>query len=448
MYDTVIVGAGPAGMFAAYELIIKNPKLKICLIEKGKRVKDRAKKEVMHGVGGAGTYSDGKLHCTPVLSHEKMMDIYSPKEYQKVVDFVDSVFTKFGVPEDYYPTDMAEVQKLVDKCKKHSVHLYVRKTRHVGSDKLPNVIKNFEDSLVKKGVDLKTETEVMDIITKNGKCVGVKTDKEEILAKTVLLAPGRTKARWLQEIAVTNKLKTEYQKVEVGVRIEFPEGIMRKYSDLMYENIFYVQTPSFDDPMRTFCPCPKGLVAIEDYEDFVCVNGHSNSTHLSENSNFAFVTEIKLTEPVENTTSYAKSIAILATRLGGGKPLIQRLADLKSGRRSTWERINKSYVTPTLKDVTPGDIAMALPHRIVTNILEGLQMLDKVMPGINSGSTLLYAPEVKFRASRIKTDKYLETELPSMFVAGDAAGVSGNILGAGASGVIAAKGILKKLGSE
>lgn len=445
MYDAIIVGAGPAGLFASYELITKNPKLKVCLIEKGKKVSERTRKDVMEGVGGAGTYSDGKLHCTPVLSHSKMLSLYSPEDYQEVVDFVDGVFTKFGVPEDYYPKNMEEVQQLVDMCKKNSVHLYVRKTRHVGSDKLPGIIKRFEDFLIKQGVEIKTGTTATDIIIKKGKCTGVKTGIKQISGKAVLLAPGRTKARWLQQIAEKNNLQKEYQKVEVGVRVEFPEGVMRKYSDLMYETIFYLHTPTFDDPMRTFCPCPKGLVAIEDYGKFVCVNGHSNSTHLSENSNFAFVAEITLTEPVENTISYAKSIAVLATRLGGGKPLIQRLADLKTGRRSTWERINKSYVKPTLKDVTPGDIAMALPFRTVTDILEGLEMLDKVMPGINSGSTLLYAPEVKLRSSKIKTDRHLETQMPNLFVAGDAAGVSGNIVGAAATGVIAARGILKKV---
>ena len=445
MYDVIIVGAGPAGIFAAYELITKKPSLKICLIEQGKKVKERTRKEVMHGVGGAGTFSDGKLHCTPVLSHEKMLNLWSKEEYQEVIDKVDAAFTKFGVPEDYYPKNIEEVYKLVDLCKKNSIHLFVRKTRHVGSDKLPAIIEGFENYLLKNGVELKTETEVEDILTKDNKCIGVKTKNEEIHGKNVILAPGRTKARWLQQIADKYKLKQEYQKVEIGVRVEFPEGVMRKYSELMYETIFYLHTPTFDDPMRTFCPCPKGLVAIENYDKFVCVNGHSNSTHLSENSNFAFVTEIAFTEPVANTISYAKSIAILTTRLGGEKPIIQRLADLKSGRRSTWDRINKSYVKPTLMDVTPGDIAMALPHRIVTNILEGLEMLDKVMPGINSGATLLYAPEIKLRSSKISTNKNLETDIPGLYVAGDAAGVSGNIVGAGATGVIASRGILEKI---
>ena len=190
------------------------------------------------------------------------------------------------------------------------------------------------------------------------------------------------------------------------------------------------------------------MVAIEDYEGFVCVNGHSNSDHNSENSNFAFVTEIQLTKPVENTTKYAKSIAKLANTIGGGKPILQRLADLRAGRRSTWDRIKKSYVQPSLKDVVPGDISMAFPHRVVTNIIEGLRMLDKVLPGLNSGNTLLYAPEIKLRSSKIKTSKHLETKIKGLYVAGDAAGVSGNIVGAAATGIIAATGILNTVNTN
>jgi hypothetical protein len=175
------------------------------------------------------------------------------------------------------------------------------------------------------------------------------------------------------------------------------------------------------------------------------VNGHSNSNHDSRNSNFAFVSEVVLTEPTENTIDYAHSIAKLTTTLGGGKPIIQRLKDLKKGRRSTWERIRKSHIDPSLKDVTPGDISMALPHRIVTNIVEGLKILDRVMPGINSGSTLLYAPEIKLRSSKLKTNKNLETAISNLYVAGDGAGVSGNIVGAAATGIIAARGILESL---
>lgn len=443
-YDVIIVGAGPAGLFSAYELVKNKPSLRICIIEIGNLIKNRQRSEVMSGVGGAGTFSDGKLHYTPVLSHEKMFHLYQSHEYQKYLDYVDVIFKEFGVRADYYPKNMEEAQRLADDAKMKGIKLFIRKAQHVGSDKLPEVIQNFENYLISKGVVFRDNTEVLDVLVFNGEVKGVRLiSGEEIYSDKVLLAPGRIKARWLQQVAEKLKLSFTYEKVEVGVRVEFAEAVLKKHADMLYETVFMMHTPTFDDVIRTFCPCPRGHVAAEQYEGFVCVNGHSNSDHNSENSNFAFVSEVMLTEPVENTIAYAKSIAQLATTIGGGKPILQRLADLRKGRRSTWERINKSYVVPSLKDVTPGDISMALPHRIVKNIQEGLEMLDRVLPGLNSGDTLLYAPEIKLRSSKISTDKNLQTEIKNLYVAGDGPGVSGNITGAAATGLIAAEGILK-----
>ncbi|MFP4112216.1 MAG: NAD(P)/FAD-dependent oxidoreductase [Candidatus Woesearchaeota archaeon] len=444
-YDVIIIGGGPAGLFAAYELCVNSPNLKVALIEKGSSIKERKRSDVMCGIGGAGTFSDGKLHFTPVLSHEKMLDLYTEDEYQKFLDYVDQLLTDFGVNTDYYPKNIEQVKELVDDAKKNSIKLYIRKARHVGSDVLPEIILNIEEFLRKKDVEIIDNTDVSDLLIKDGKLSGIITkEKKEYHSRSVIVAPGRYNARWMQEIADKYDLGYKYEKVEVGVRVEFPEAVMKKHADLMYETIFLMHTPTFDDAVRTFCPCPNGLVAKEKYDGFVCVNGHSNSDHLSENSNFAFVSEISLTEPVENTIAYAKSIAQLATTIGGGKPILQRLSDLRMGRRSTWSRINKSFVTPSLKDVTPGDIAMALPFRTVKNLLEGFEMLDSVLPGINSGSTLLYAPEIKLRSSKMKTDKNLETHIKGLYVAGDGAGVSGNIVGAAATGIIAAQGIISK----
>jgi len=443
-YDTVIVGAGPAGLFAAYELIKKQPNMKVCLIDMGKLIKERERSEVMSGIGGAGTFSDGKLHFTPVLSHEKMLHLYKDLEYQEYLDRVDQIFTKFGVTADYYPKNLEKARELADEAKKKSIKLFIRRARHVGSDKLPRVIENFEKHLLESGVEIRTEAEVADILTQENIVHGVKTvSGEEIFADKVILAPGRVKARWLQKLVERYHLGFTYEKVEIGVRVEFAEGILRKHAELMYETIFMMRTPTFDDVVRTFCPCPKGYVAVEKYDDFVCVNGHSNSDHNSYNSNFALVSEVVLTEPVENTIAYAKSIAKLATTIGGGKPILQRVADLDKGRRSTWQRINKSFVRPSLTEVTPGDISMALPYRNVRNILEGLKMLDQVLPGINSAHTLLYAPEIKLRSSKIKTDKNLQTEIRGLYVAGDGAGVAGSITGAAATGLIAAQGVLR-----
>jgi len=447
-FDVIVVGAGPAGIFACYEIIKKNPNLKIALIDKGHRIEKRKPNEIMFGFGGAGAYSDGKLHFTPKLSHERTFDIIDPQDYAVILNEIDKIFMEFGVTAEEYPKNKEEVNQLIEEAQIHDVELIVRRAKHVGTDKLKIVMHKFQDFLEKNNITFLDQTEVTDLIVENNILTGVKTNADEYFAKKVLLAPGRGMARWFQLMSDKYKIKYTYDMVEVGVRVEFPSYIMRRHAEALYEVVFKVRTDTFDDIIRTFCSCPNGLVAREDYAGYVCVNGHSLSDHNSPNSNFAFVCEVHLTEPVENSLLYARSIAELATTIGGGKPILQRLTDLKRGRRSTISRLRKSIVTPSLKDVTPGDISMALPHRIVTNILEGLAQLDKVMPGINSGSTLLYAPEVKFRSTKVKADSNMETNVKNLFVAGDASGMAGSITGAGATGIMAARGILKTLSSD
>ncbi len=441
-YDIIVVGGGPAGLFACYELIKSGSKLKIALIDMGKTLNKRKPTEVMSGIGGAGTFSDGKLHFTADLSHEKAFHILPKSKYQKILDYVDTVFTEFGVDSEYFPKFTPSYDELIRSAVLNDIDLIVRKARHVGTDKLRNVIQNFEEFLVNSGVEILDQTEVVDLIVQKNAVKGVITKKKkEIYSKVVLLAPGRIRASWMQDIADKYGIRYIYDKVEVGVRVEFLAEIMRKQAETLYETVYKIRTKTYHDIIRTFCSCPNGEVATESYDGYVCVNGHSNSTHLSKNSNFAFLNEVHLTEPVENSIAYAKSIAQVASTIGGGKPLLQSLEDLKCGRRSTWRRLEKSFVEPSLTDVTPGDIAMALPYRIVKNITEGLETLEKVMPGINSGSTLLYAPEVKFRSSKISTDKKLQTSVNGLYVAGDGAGLSGSITGAAVTGVIFARSL-------
>ena len=441
-YDVIIVGAGPAGMFASLELVKKNPTLKVALFDMGSRIENRNDSDIMSGFGGAGTYSDGKLHFTPKLSHERTFHLIKPEDYQQILNEIDETFMSFGVTSEEYPKNKYDVEMMVEEAQRQDIELIVRRTKHVGSDNLKNVMKKFQDELENKGVLLFDNTEVDDICVENERITGIKTNKGIFHANKILIAPGRVKARWFQEICSKYNIEYLYDMVEVGVRVEFPSGVMKRYADNLYEIVLKVRTNTFDDIVRTFCSCPNGYVAREDYQGYVCVNGYSNSDHASLNSNFALVCEVNLTEPVENSIAYAQSIAELASTIGGQKPVLQRLADLKKGRRSTWRKIEKSLVKPSLTDVTPGDISMALPHRIVVNILESLEKLDTLMPGINSGSTLLYAPEVKFRSSKIKTNAGMETSVGGLFVAGDASGMAGSITGAAATGIMAARGIL------
>ncbi len=442
-YDVILVGAGPAGIFACLELVKANPKLKVALIDMGERVEKRDGGDVMCGFGGAGTYSDGKLQFTPKLSHERTFHLITPEKYQDILNYIDEIFVSFGVTGVEYPKNKEEVESMVEEAERKGMELIVRRAKHVGTNKLKSVIKKIQDNLNGK-VQLIMNTKIEDLLEKNGRCIGVVDDKgNRYLSDKVLMSVGRVSAKWLQDIASKHKIEYHYDMVEVGVRVEFLESVMKRYADALYEIVFKIRTSTFDDIMRTFCTCPNGFVAMENYKGYVCVNGHSNSDHLSKNSNFAFVSEVHLTEPVENSIAYAESIAKLTSTIGGGKPILQRLADLRKGRRSTWSRLSNSIVTPSLTDVTPGDISMALPHRIVVDILEGLEKLDEVMPGINDGSTLLYAPEVKFRSSKVTTTPDMQTTLPGVYVAGDASGLSGTITGAAATGIMAARGILQ-----
>jgi len=232
----------------------------------------------------------------------------------------------------------------------------------------------------------------------------------------------------------------------VGVRVEVPSVVYEKAVQTNWDPKFRMRTPTYDDLVRTFCTCPYGFVVQDTYEAGVGANGHSQRNCRSHNTNFAFLAKIALTEPLENTNEYGITIAEQAKTIGGGKPLLQRLGDLKKGRRSTWERLKRSYVEPTLKAVTPGDISMALPHRVVTDLLEGLDMLDRVVPGVASDATLLYAPEIKFAAVRPETRDNFETAVvDNLYVAGDGAGVTRGIVPAAAMGIVCAEGIIEKI---
>jgi uncharacterized FAD-dependent dehydrogenase len=223
---------------------------------------------------------------------------------------------------------------------------------------------------------------------------------------------------------------------------------MQDLCEVIYDPTFFVQTRKYDDQTRTFCTNYGGFVALENYQDFVCVNGHAYADKKSENCNFAFLSKVVLDDPVEDNQAYGESIGRLATLIGGGKPILQRFGDLKRGRRSTWNRIRHSYVEPTLKEVVCGDIAMALPERILTNLVEGLEKLNDVVPGVSNEETLLYAPEIKFFATQVETSEHLETGIKNLFVSGDGPGVAGNIVSAAATGIIPCKEILRRAAAK
>ena len=460
MYDVVIVGAGPAGLFAAYELIKNNPKLKILLLDKGKFAKNRIcpmKKTnkcvncnpcgILSGYGGAGTFSDGKLNFIPKLGKSDLFKYMSISEAYKIIDDTEEIFNKFGMDSDVYPSNMDEAKKIEEKIAKVGANLLIIKQKHLGSDKLPEYINNFTDYLEKNGVEVFENADVIDIDGKDTYKVtyNLLGQEKQIETKYVIVAPGRTGAKWIQELADKYEIPYVSQSIEIGVRVEVRKEILKDICNVIYDPTIFIKTDTYNDQIRTFCTNPEGFVAKENYYGYICVNGHALKDIKSNNSNFAFISKVNLTHPSTNTREYGESIAKIANTLGNGKPIVQSLRDLKMGRRSTIERINKGFIEPTLKDVVAGDLALVLPHRIIKNIIEGLETLDKIIPGVNNGETLLYGPEIKFFSNEITTDNNMKLENHNIYFIGDGAGKAGNIVVAAATGLIASRDILKRL---
>ena len=261
----------------------------------------------------------------------------------------------------------------------------------------------------------------------------------------MLVAPGRTGAKWVQEYSDKHKIPYLSQSIEIGVRVEVRKEILEEITDVIYDPTIFIKTDTYGDEIRTFCTNPGGFVTKENYYGYICVNGHALKDTKSNNSNFAFISKVNLTEPVTNTRLYGESIAKIANVLGDGKPIIQSLKDLKHARRSEWHRLNKGFIEPTLKDCVAGDLALVMPHRIITNILEGLEILDKIIPGVNNDDTLLYGPEIKFFSNEIDTDNNFKLHEDNIYFVGDGSGKAGNIVTAAATGLVAAKDILKRV---
>ncbi len=462
IYDILIVGAGPAGLFTAYELITKNQNLKICLIDQGRRAKNRVcpmKKtgkcincqpcQILSGFGGAGTFSDGKLNFIPKLGKSDLFKYMPESEAYKLIDDTEEIFNKFGMDAEVYPKSSQKSEEIKKDVTVKGARLLLIKQKHLGSDTLPTHIEKFTQYLENHGVEIIECGDVIDIEqdSQNINFITYKKDNQKniVQSKYVVVAPGRTGAGWVQTLLDKHKIPYTSQSIEIGVRVEVRKEILQSITDVIYDPTIFIKTKTYGDEIRTFCTNPGGYVTKENYYGYICVNGHALKHTKSNNSNFAFISKVTLTQPVTNTRQYGESIARIANVLGDNKPIVQTLKDLRNGRRSEWHRINKGFIEPTLKDCVAGDLALVLPYRIITNILEGLEELDKIIPGVNNDETLLYGPEIKFFSNEIETDNNFKVKNKNLYFIGDGAGKAGNIVVAAATGLVAARDIISKI---
>ncbi|MBI2909920.1 MAG: FAD-binding protein [Chloroflexi bacterium] len=456
-FDVIIVGSGPAGIFAALELA-EVEGLDVLLLDKGKPLERRQCPVMLKGTscqpcrlcdqvtgwGGAGAFSDGKLTFSPDVGG-RLKDYLGREATRELLSYVEGIYLQFGASDHVYGVG-EEVEALGHRASLAELRLVPVKIRHLGTDRSRELLKAMRDVLAPR-VEIRTGATAASIIVEDGRVRGVEIDGKKTGCRYLVVAPGREGADWLAHEARRLKLSLDSNPIDVGVRVEVPAVVTRELTDVLYESKLEFCSPTFDDRVRTFCMCPFGEVTMESTagaEPVMTVNGHSYQNCKTDNTNFALLVSTSFTEPFHEPIAYGRYLARLANVLSGGV-MVQRLGDLMEGRRSNPERIERGMVVPTLKSATPGDLSFVLPYRYLKDIMEMLQALDKLAPGVASRHTLLYGVEVKFYSSCLRLSSNLESEIENFFAAGDGAGVTRGLTQASASGVIAAREIVRRM---
>jgi uncharacterized FAD-dependent dehydrogenase len=444
-YKVTIIGAGPAGIFSA--LILADLGIRpVLLVEQGKDLdtrKPRDPEDRLRGWGGAGAYSDGKLTLSTEIGGV-LKEYIEERDLYRLLSETDAIYEAHGAPNRIFGEHSEQLEGLADRARLADLELIPSRIRHIGTENCITILGRFQQSL-KGQVDILTGVQARDILIREGRVHGVMLgDGRLIHSQYVVAAPGRSGANWLKKQCKSLGLHVMATSVDIGVRVELPSPVFKEITDITYESKFIHYSKTFDEKVRTFCMNPYGEVVTEENGDIITVNGHSYANKRTENTNFAILVSSAFTEPFDDPIAYGRYIARLANLLGGGV-IIQRLGDLLAGRRSTRDRIARGLTRPTLQAATPGDLSFVFPYRHLISIIEMLQALEKLVPGVFSRHTLLYGVEVKFYSNRIKISSEMETQINNLFVIGDGAGVSRGLLQASASGILAGRAIASRM---
>lgn len=461
-FDVIIIGAGPGGIFCAYELMDKNKDLKVLVVEKGRSIEKRQCPKritkqcvgckpcsITTGFAGAGAFSDGKLSLSPDVGGN-LPEILGYDETLKLIKESDDIYLKFGADTNVYGIDkQAEIREIRKKAINANLKLVECPIRHLGTEEGYRIYEKLQHHLEAEGVTLLFHTMVKEILVENQVSKGIKTDKGDIFyADEIVSAVGREGADWFKDKCEEIGIETTPGTVDIGVRVEVRDEIMQFLNENLYEAKLIYHTKTFDDKVRTFCTNPSGEVATEYYEGgLAVVNGHAykSKEYKTDNTNFAILVSKNFTKPFKTPIEYGKQIAQLSNMLCGGKIMVQTFGDFKRGRRTTEERLCRNNLIPTLKDAVPGDLSLVFPHRIMVDIEEMLEALDKVTPGIAGDETLLYGVEVKFYSNKVVVNKDFETSIKGLRAIGDGAGVTRGLQQASANGISVARSILKAM---
>jgi len=461
-YDVIIIGAGPGGIFCAYELLDKNKDLKVLMVEKGRSIEKRNCPKritkqcigckpcaITTGFAGAGAFSDGKLSLSPDVGGN-LPAILGYDETAKLIKESDNIYLKFGADTKVYGIDKEkEIREIRRAAINANLKLVECPIRHLGTEEGYKIYGKLQQHLLDSGLNIMFNTMVTQILVENGRATGIVTDKgDTFYGSEIVSAVGREGADWFKDKCEEYGIETTPGTVDIGVRVEVRDEIMQFLNENLYEAKLVYHTPTFDDKVRTFCTNPSGEVSTEYYEGgLAVVNGHAykSQEYKTNNTNFAILVSKNFTKPFKTPIEYGKQIAQISNMLCGGRILVQTFGDFRRGRRTTDERLCRNNLIPTLKDAVPGDLSLVFPHRIMVDIEEMIFALDKITPGIAGDETLLYGVEVKFYSNKVVVDKDFETSINGLRAIGDGAGVTRGLQQASANGISVARSILKTM---